>query len=66
MASQKRVRKQFNLNLPQEELDRLKNLSSERHVPMGNIVRFALDRLFDQLQGGQLNLPLGLDKRDSL
>jgi predicted DNA-binding protein len=66
MAVPKRIRKQFNLNLPQEELDRLKNLSAERHVPMGNIVRFALDRLFDQLQGGQLNLPLGLDKRDSL
>jgi hypothetical protein len=56
-----RKRVQFNLNLPPEELSRLKKLSEERRVPMVNIVRFALDLLFEQLEGGQLQLPFGLE-----
>jgi len=59
-----RKRTQFNLNLPQAELARIKKLSDERRIPMVNIIRFALDRLFEQLEGGQLELPLGLDKRE--
>jgi hypothetical protein len=59
-----RKRTQFNLNLSQSELSRLKKLSDDRRIPMVNIVRFALDRLFQQLDGGQLELPLGLDKHE--
>ena len=58
--AKKRV--QFNLNLTPEEMIRLKKLSEERRVPMGNIVRFALDLLYEQLEGGQLQLPLGLER----
>lgn len=42
------------------ETGRLHALAKERRVPMSNIVRFALDRLFQDLDGGQLDLPLGL------
>jgi hypothetical protein len=59
-VAKKRV--QFNLNLTPEEMIRLKKLSEERRVPMGNIVRFALDLLYEQLEGGQLQLPLGLER----
>lgn len=65
MAQASTARKQFNLKLTQVELDKLKSLSDERHVPMGNIIRFALERLYEQLDGGQLNLPLGLQNSET-
>jgi hypothetical protein len=43
-----------------EQAERLKSLSEERHVAMATLVRIAVDRLFIQLSGGQLELPLGL------
>jgi hypothetical protein len=52
VATKTKKRNQFNLNLPPAELARLKRLSAERRVPMVNIIRFALDRLFEQLEGG--------------
>lgn len=58
-----RKRTQFNLNLSQTEMSRLKKLSEDRRIPMVNIIRFALEQLFQQLDGGQLELPLGLESR---
>jgi hypothetical protein len=55
-----RTGKALNIYLPTVQAGRLHALAKERHVPMSNIVRFALDRLFQDLDGGQLDLPLGL------
>jgi hypothetical protein len=55
-----RTGKALNIYLPQSQAGRLHALAKERHIPMSNIVRFALDRLFQDLDGGQLDLPLGL------
>jgi hypothetical protein len=55
-----RTGKALNIYLPQAQAGRLHALAKERRVPMSNIVRFALDRLFQDLDGGQLELPLGL------
>ena len=56
-----RTGKPHNFYLPPAQAGRLHTLSKERHVPMSNIVRFALDRLFQDLDGGQMDLPLGLN-----
>lgn len=50
----------LNFYLPQAQAGRLYPLAKERHVPMSDVVRFALDRLFRDLDGGQLELPLGI------
>jgi len=55
-----RTGKPLNIYLPPAQAGRLHALAKERHIAMSNIVRFALDRLFQELDGGQLNLPLGL------
>ena len=55
-----RTGKALNIYLPPTQAGRLHAWAKERHVPMSNIVRFALDRLFQDLDGGQLDLPLGL------
>jgi hypothetical protein len=46
---------------PREQALNLKQLSEKRHLPMANIVRFAVTRLLVDLQSGQLELPLGLE-----
>jgi hypothetical protein len=56
----RRTGKPLNIYLPQVQAGRLHALAKERHIAMSNIVRFALDRLFQDLDGGQLDLPLGL------
>ena len=38
----------------------LKSASEERRVHKSEIVRFAVERLLEQLSNGQLELPLGL------
>lgn len=44
-----------------EELSgRLNLTASERHVAKANLVRFAVERLLNQLSTGQLELPLGV------
>jgi hypothetical protein len=55
-----RTGKPVNIYLPPAQANRLHSLAKERRVPMSNIMRFALDRLFQDLDGGQLELPLGL------
>lgn len=39
----------------------LNNLSRERRVPKAELLRIAVDLLVDQLNGGQLQLPLGIE-----
>lgn len=39
---------------------RLHFVSLERRVPKATVVRFAVERLLNQLSTGQLELPLGL------
>ncbi len=46
--------------LPEDQAAQLGELSKERHVTKATIVRLAVDRLFSDLNNGQLNLPLGL------
>jgi hypothetical protein len=52
--------KPLNVYLPPKQASKLQELARARHVPMSHIVRFALDRLFDEMDGGQLDLPLGI------
>jgi predicted DNA-binding protein len=40
--------------------ERLYFTSQERRVPKATLVRFAVERLLNQLSTGQLELPLGL------
>jgi predicted DNA-binding protein len=43
-----------------EQAERLSTLSKERLVPKASVVRFAVDKLFRELEAQQLELPLGL------
>jgi len=43
-----------------EQAMRLKDLSEQRRIPKANIVRFAVERLLEDINGGQMDLPLGL------
>ena len=49
------------LYLRQEQALELDTVSRNRHVAKSELIRLALDRLFDDLRGGQLNLPLGVE-----
>lgn len=40
--------------------DKLKSASQDRRVAKATLVRFAVERLLNQLGSGQLELPLGL------
>ena len=42
-----------------EQCDQLEAIAKQRHVAKSTLIRFALDRLVEQLRGGQLELPLG-------
>ena len=56
----RRKGKPLMIYFPRLQASRLRRLSEDRHVPMANIVRFAVDRLMVDLNNGQLELPLGL------
>lgn len=43
-----------------EQAQELNVISRERRVSKSVIVRFALERLLDQLKSGQLKLPFGM------
>ena len=43
-----------------EQATQLKDLSERRRIPKANIVRFAVERLLEDVKGGQMDLPLGL------
>jgi hypothetical protein len=50
----------FTFYLEQGLATRLKKTAVDRKVPKSVLVRVALDRLLQQLDSGQLDLPLGL------
>jgi hypothetical protein len=63
----KRVRrrgKAFTLYLPEKQARELSEVSRSRHVAKAEVVRVAVDRLMSDLQGGQLELPLGLADKE--
>ncbi|MCC6292525.1 MAG: hypothetical protein IT164_07765 [Bryobacterales bacterium] len=56
----KRTGKPLMIYFSPEQADRLTLLAGERRVTKATIVRYAVDRLLDDLNNGQLELPLGL------
>lgn len=57
---QKRTGKPLQVYLAPELAAQLEALSQKRHVAKATVVRFAVERLINQLNSGQLELPLGL------
>ena len=47
--------------LSADQARELEALSHTRHVTKAELVRCALGRLFDDIKGGQLELPLGVE-----
>ncbi len=56
----KRTGKPLMIYFSPEQADRLTLLAEERRVAKATIVRYAVDKLLDDLNNGQLELPLGL------
>lgn len=50
----------FTIYFSVEQAQSLATLSRERRVSKSTILRFALERLFEQLKSGELKLPLGM------
>jgi hypothetical protein len=44
-----------------EQTTQLNNISRQRRVPKAELLRIAVDLLVNQLNDGQLQLPLGVD-----
>lgn len=45
----------------EDQTAKLNAVSAQRRVPKAELLRVAVDLLLDQLDGGQLQLPLGID-----
>ncbi len=54
--------KPFTVYFREAQASELDTLSRTRHVPKSELVRLALERFFDDIKGGQLDLPLGVEK----
>lgn len=52
----------FVLYLDEHQSEKLAALARERRLTKTAIIKFAVDKLFLDIQGGQLNLPLGLEE----
>jgi len=52
--------KPFTLYLPKEQAQQLEDLARERSIAKAALVRFAVGKLLDEVSGGQLQLPLGI------
>jgi len=50
----------FTIYFSVEQAQALAALSSERRVSKSTILRFALERLFEQIKSGQLKFPFGV------
>jgi hypothetical protein len=50
----------FTLYFTAEQTKALAEICRERRVSKATVVRFAVERLFEQIRTGQLDLPLGL------
>jgi len=51
----------FTLYLHQDQARELDLVARSRRVAKAELIRLALDRLMEQIRGGQLNLPLGVE-----
>jgi len=47
----------------EEQAERLNVIAKGRHVAKATVVRLALDRLLEELDRGQMHLPLGIDSK---
>jgi predicted DNA-binding protein len=59
-AKAKRNGKALLVYFPKEEAERLSSVARERRVAKAELVRVAVGRLLNDLNSGQLELPLGL------
>jgi len=59
-ARSKRKGKALLVYFPKEEAERLSIVARERRVAKAELVRVAVGRLLNDLNSGQLELPLGL------
>ncbi len=59
-ARAKRKGKALLVYFPQEAAERLSSVAKERRVAKAELVRVAVRRLLNDLNSGQLELPLGL------
>jgi len=50
----------FTVYFSQEQTRQLNDISRLRRVTKAELLRFAVDRLVEELNGGQLELPLGV------
>jgi len=50
----------FTIYFSVEQAQALASLSRDRRVSKSTILRFALERLFEQLKSGELKLPFGI------
>ena len=48
--------------LDERQAAKLEELARERRLTKTAIIKFAMDKLFLDIQGGQLDLPLGLER----
>jgi hypothetical protein len=60
--SKRRMGKPFTLYLSPRQASELETVSKSRHVPKSELVRLAFDRFLEDLRGGQLELPIGIDE----
>jgi hypothetical protein len=59
-AKAKRKGKALLVYFPKDEAERLSNAAKERRVAKTELVRVAVGRLLNDLNSGQMELPLGL------
>jgi predicted DNA-binding protein len=59
-ARAKRKGKALLVYFPKEQAERLSSVAKERRVAKAELVRVAVGRLLNDLNSGQLELPLGL------
>jgi hypothetical protein len=52
--------KPFTLYLPKDQAQQLDVLARKRSIAKATLVRYAVGRLLDDVNGGQLQLPLGI------
>jgi predicted DNA-binding protein len=50
----------FTMYFSNEQSEQLAIISKDRRVSKATLIRYAVERLLDQLEDGQLELPLGL------
>jgi predicted DNA-binding protein len=50
----------FTVYFSAEQAQALANISRDRRVSKATVVRFAVERLLEQIESGQLELPLGV------